>query len=162
MSMIIAPYEAVGPLHFGMSQDEVVASIGSPNRHSKNRTGNPVLWYNGLNVTIENGGLVEVGFGPEEAVAVLGVSPFSDSDALARLCELDGNPQEVLGFIVLQKVGITLTGFHDNNESQKAVTAFSRGRWDALRSKMTPFVVPRGTESRGHVRKPLISKNNTM
>lgn len=139
MTITIEPYQSVGLLRFGMSQGEVIAAIGDPKQLTKNRTGNPVLWYEGLNATIENGSLVEVGFGPEEAVSVLGVRPFSEPGGFTMLCELDGNPQEVLGFIVLENLGITLTGFHDKDDSQKAITVFERGRWDALKPNMKSF-----------------------
>ena len=46
---------------------------------------------------------------------------------------------EYVGFIVFLGLGLTLTGFHDGNDSQRAVTAFARGRWDHLRSKLRPF-----------------------
>lgn len=145
MIVTIEPYEAIGPLRFGMSRDEVVAAIGNPKRVSNNRRGNPVLWYDWLNVIIEPDGLVEVGFGPEAPVSIGGMNPFSDPDTFINLCKLDGSPHEVLGFIVLQRLGITLTGFHDNDESQKSITAFARGRWDVLNSKMEPFPVPIAT-----------------
>lgn len=141
MTIVIEPYEAIGLLHFGMSQDDVVASMGEPQRLTKTRDGNPILWYNDneLNVIIENDGLVEVGFSPEAPVSIRGIHPFTDPDAFTKLCKLDGSPHEMLGFIVLQNLGITMTGFHDNDESQKAVTTFTRGRWDALASQMKPF-----------------------
>lgn len=139
MTVIIEPYLSVGLLHFGMSQSEVIAAVGSPKRIAQNNKGNLVLWYEGLNATIENHGLVEVGFEPEEEVSIFDIRPFSELDGFSRLCELDGDPQEVWGFIVLEKLGITLTGFHDDDEAQRAITAFIRGRWNVLQSKMKPF-----------------------
>ena len=145
MTIIIEPYEAIGPMHFGMSQDEVVAAMGNPQRITESRGGNPILWYNDndINVIMEHGSLVEVGFGPKAPVSICGFHPFADPGAFANLCKLDGKPCEVLGFIVFRNLGITLTGIHDKDESQMALTVFARGRWDVLDSQMKPFASQR-------------------
>jgi hypothetical protein len=72
-------------------------------------------------------------------VTVRGVNVFSGPDAFPKLCRMDGAPQEVVGFIVLLSLGITMTGFHDFDEAQKAVTAFARGRLDFAKPDMKPF-----------------------
>lgn len=141
MTLTIKPYEAIGPLRFGMSQHEVMAAMGRPQRVTKSRSGNPVLWFDEVNAIMEGDHLVEVGLGPQAPVSVCGVHPFTDPDALAKLCKLDGDPREVLGSIVLRSIGITLGGFHDKDESQKGITAFSQGRWDVLDSQMKPFIL---------------------
>lgn len=140
MTLIVEPYEAVGPLRFGMSQDEVVAAMGSPQRITKNRSGNAVLWFGEVNAIMEGDHLAEVGIGPQALVSICGVHPFSDPNALMQLCKLDGDPREVLGSVVLRHIGVTMGGFHDGDDSQKGITVFSRGRWDVLVSQMKPFV----------------------
>ena len=137
--MMIEPYEAIGPLHFGMDQNDVVAAMGEPQRITKSRRRNILLWYGDVNVTMEADKLVEVGFGPAAPVSIHGIHPFTDQGAFDSLCRLDGNPCKVLGFIVFRNLGITLTGFHDKDESQKALTAFARGRWDVLEPQMKPY-----------------------
>lgn len=140
MTLKIVPYEAVGPMRFGMNQDEVMEAMGSPQRVTRNRNGNAVLWFGELNVIMEEDHLAEVGIGPQASVSVCGVHPFTDPYALAQLCRLDGDPREVFGSIVLRRIGLTMGGFHDKDESQKGITVFSRGRWDVLESQMKPFV----------------------
>jgi len=44
-----------------------------------------------------------------------------------------------VGYVVLLQLGLAMTGFHDGDLSQKAVTAFARGSWDTLRPKMKPY-----------------------
>lgn len=147
MTLTVEPYVSVGPMRFGMSQREVVAAMGNPQRITQSRGGNTILWYGEANAILENDRLVEVGFGPRAEVSVCGIQPFVEPDAFAGLCRLDGNPCELLGFIVLWQLGITLTGFHDKDESQKALTAFTRGRWDVVKSQMKPFhIQPAGSE----------------
>jgi hypothetical protein len=122
-----------------MNHDAIVATMGEPQRVTKNHLGNLELWYDHMNVIMEGDRLVEAGFAPDMPVSICGIHPFTDPDAFASLCELDGSPCEVLGFVVFRRLGITLTGFHDKDESQKALTAFTSGRWDVLESQMKPF-----------------------
>lgn len=42
----------------------------------------------------------------------------------------DSDVYEFYGFLVFFGLGMTLTGFHDRLESDKAVTVFRRGNWD--------------------------------
>jgi hypothetical protein len=76
---------------------------------------------------------------PPANVLFQGKSLFQDPSVWRAIIAEDGNAQECLGFIVLPESCLTLTGFHDNNPSQLAVTAFERGRWDAMQGEMTPF-----------------------
>jgi hypothetical protein len=46
-----------------------------------------------------------------------------------------------LGFIVLLNLGITLTGFHDEATDERAVTVFTRDRWDSIKEKLKPFIM---------------------
>lgn len=141
MTLKIEPYVRIGPLQFGMNQADVVASMGEPQRVTKSRGGNPILWYNNneVNVIIEGDRLVEVGFGPNAQVSICGMQPFAEPEAFGKLCRLDGNPYEALGSIVLKSIGISLGGFHDNDESQKGITAFERGRWEVMVSQMKRY-----------------------
>ncbi len=135
----IIPYEAVGQIRFGMSLDEVLEALGKPDITSKNRGGETTLNYRTQLVTIGSAGMAEVGILPQLPVTIHGISIFSDPDAFPKLCQIDGDAKEDLGFIVLLNLGITMTGFHDFDESQKAITAFARGRWDDMRSELRDF-----------------------
>ena len=46
---------------------------------------------------------------------------------------------EVLGFALSLKLGIAISGFHDGNESQKAMHAFRYSDWDLFRNRMHAF-----------------------
>ena len=61
---------------------------------------------------------------------------FEDPDqtVLERLCDEDGKPCQTLGFIVLLNLGITLTGFHDGNEDQKACTVLRKERGESKKT----------------------------
>jgi hypothetical protein len=135
----IIPYETVGQLRFGMTRDEVFAVLGNPKIIDQDRDDEVSLYYGTQRVTIGPAGMAEVGILPQLPVTIHGISVFSDPDAFAKLCQIDENPKENVGFIVLLNLGITMTGFHDFDESQKAITAFARGRWDSSLSRLKDF-----------------------
>lgn len=138
---VIDSYVSAGRFHFGVEPDDLVSVLGKPVRKDKNRLGETIVRYEGFGVTIAARGVVEVYFLPISSVSICGIDVFSDPQAFVKLCKLDGDPREYMGFIVLLNLGITMTGFHDNDESQKAITAFERGRWDHLESKLQRYLI---------------------
>ena len=140
----IISYYGAAPILFGMSEHEVASVAGDPMTRSKNRKSEKNYLYDGwsLRYSVGEERVVEVGFTPRATVSFSNFDIFRTPDAFYRLIEHDGNPVEVLGFIVLLKLGITLTGFHDGDESQKAVTAFARGRWDNFEDRFKPYSAP--------------------
>lgn len=136
--MEIRPYERVGSLHFGMSPSETGEHLGAPQMVTKNRSKETVHRYPTILLTFDGGGLAEVGIPPEGKPTLHSLDPLTRA-GFTRLLAEDGDAQETLGFVVLLNLGITVTGVHDDDASQLAVTAFRRGRWDGLREKMRPL-----------------------
>ncbi|WP_156356292.1 hypothetical protein [Sphingomonas sp. Leaf22] len=136
---VIEPYVSAGSFKFGASYDEVVAALGAPRSTEKNRLSETVVRYDGCGATISSRGVVEAYFLPETDVSLSGVDVFGEAAAFRSLCALDGDPKETLGFIVLLKLGITMTGFHDGDAAQQAITAFEKGRWDQLLGEMQEY-----------------------
>ena len=136
----IVPYECVGPVKFGMTIGEVAAVLGEPEQVSTNclKERDEHRGEMGIRFSAEEGKVVEVGLSRRVEVTLMGIDVFNDPNAFDRLVAVDGKPFESVGFVVLMKLGITLTGLHDQDESQKAVTAFSRGRWDD-EGELRPF-----------------------
>jgi hypothetical protein len=142
----IRSYVGVGPLRFGMSQTEVESISGAPKRVKKGFLGEPTEYRrdSGLIATYDqsSGRLVELGFSKNIAeLSFDGRQVFCElpAEILKYLLGKDGVPYEFVGFLVLLKLGMTLTGFHDNAIEQMAVTVFSRGRWDSQLPKLQPF-----------------------
>lgn len=143
----IASFERVGPIHFGMSPAMVEAQLGPAGRRRKSPfRKNEVTEFrygNSLQIVIADVGVVEVMMFPEIATARYGDCCLLQEPAslvFAHLCKLDGDPQEVVGVIVLLNLGISLAGFqHDDGSGQKSATAFVRGRWDDAIDKLAPF-----------------------
>lgn len=144
-SLVIIPYISVGPIKFGMTADEVVLAIGLPDQVDKNHAGARVDFYGPINVGYANTPLPTVnhiGGGKQATSASIRNVPLFLSppeQVLELLRELDGSPYLYLGFVVFLELGITLTGFHDDDEDQLAFSAFPRGAWDHRIPKMKRF-----------------------
>lgn len=137
----ITPYKSVGPIRFGMSADELVGAVGDPVKFTKNGLGELDYKYSGFRVALssKDNTVVEVGLVPETEVVIDGVKIFSSPDSFTKLVKKDGDPYEYVGFVILLNLGITMTGFHDKDESQKAVGVFAKGRWDGVRLQLKKF-----------------------
>lgn len=138
--IVLTPYEGAGPIVFGMNAEEVVASIGSPKSSIKNRRGETVFRYEERNITLSNEGVVEVELLQESDTYLCDVAVFSDPNALRKLCVLDGAPKECLGAVILMNLGVSVTGLHNQDDSQTSISLFVRGRFDVLRSQMEPYL----------------------
>ena len=42
---------------------------------------------------------------------------------------------EVLGFLVFDRIGVTTTGYHDDDEDDLAITVYPRGAWNKFLKK---------------------------
>jgi hypothetical protein len=130
-----------------MLPSEVARIIGPHDAQTTNYLGELIEYRCGrsLITTYSSAeGLVEVGVDPGVGKAAIdGVSLFvgRPADVLQELAQRDGEPMELAGFVVLLKLGISLSGFQDASSSDLAVTAFVWGRWDSQLPKMKPFTL---------------------
>ncbi|EMI42891.1 hypothetical protein RRSWK_04704 [Rhodopirellula sp. SWK7] len=124
-----------------MTPDETESLLGVPQRKSTNFRKELTYDYEAFNVGFSNSKLVtHVGFVPGASVEYDG-QPLLTAESFRRLVQLDADAKEVLGFVVLLNLGIAFTGFHDNDDSQKAVTAFERGSYEEFSHKMKQFAL---------------------
>lgn len=139
----ITPYRSVGPIRFGMSEEELVGAVGPPESVETNHLGEPDHQYPGFAVrfSVPEDVVAEVGIFPEfsHAVVLRGLDIFGSPTAFDDLVSIDGSAFDCLGFIVMFKLGVALTGFHDNDQSQRALTVFTSGRFDRFRSHCVPY-----------------------
>lgn len=123
----------------GMTEQQVVAELGEPKLRSRNFRKELVYDYEFFNVGFDGANLVNhVGFVPGANV-YYDELPMFEVQTFSKLCKLDGRPKEVVGFIVLLSLGIAFSGFHDGDESQKAVSVFKKGAYEHLKPKMREF-----------------------
>lgn len=137
----LKPYSGIGPLRFGMLEDDVLSLLGMPISRTKNRRNEIEARYSDIFIRFSSDGhdLVEVGFLASSNLIFNNIDIFNEDNSLESLIALDGDVREYLGFIVFFNLGLTLTGFHDEDYFQRAATCFSYGRWDQLKSAMLPF-----------------------
>ena len=139
----VIPYVGTNSVAFGMNPLQVKEILGQSNEKLKNHQGKLVEFWSYMNVCYSERGVVEhIGFGRQMKNIILNdVNLFySDSSAvLKKLLTMDFDPMEYHGFLIFLKLGISLTGFHDDVEDDKAAALFMRGAWDLRKSKMKKF-----------------------
>lgn len=132
----------IHPLLLGMNREQLDRVMCEEPKVSPSRiAGEEVLQFESANarVVMRKGRTVEIAVTPPANVIFKDKPLFQDPSVWRAVVAEDGDAQECLGFIVLQKSGLTLTGFHDNDPAQLAITAFERGRWDAMQGRMKPL-----------------------
>ena len=140
-SFEIVSYVGANPLLFGMTEGQVEAIVGPPKTMRTNSLGEPNASYDSFSIRYskQNRTLVEIGFLKTARVTILGINPFIQKNGFRELLGHDSCPYESYGFIILLDLGITLTGFHDDDPNQLAITAFVRGRWDDSKGEFKKF-----------------------
>lgn len=138
------PYTGAGLLKFGMAPDDAENLVGPPDLANTNHLKQRVEFRSFMNVAYaaEQQTLVHFGFGRQmEGVRYKGIPLFQvePTVALQRLVDEDGHPYVYFGFVVLLNIGMTLTGFHDRDVSQQAITMFPLSAWDSRIPKLKPF-----------------------
>jgi hypothetical protein len=143
MAFDLIPYVGSLPIRFGMTPAEVREALGEPDSVTSNRKGERDERRGETNVRYgsNNQNVVELAFGPHVPVLYKGVSLFEDPRALATLARDDPAPVEVLGFLLFLGLGIALTGVHDRDPNQLAISVFERGRWDHLQARFRPYSI---------------------
>ncbi|HWU52610.1 MAG TPA: hypothetical protein VN153_07310 [Tahibacter sp.] len=128
----VRPYEGVGPLVLGMSPEDVHAVMGTPLR-SAVRGGERIETYRDFTLAYSAANrLIEAVFSSSVDVRFENANLFTTPDALTRLVAADGAPLEGLGSIVFPALGVAVVDFDSDQESDRAVQAFERGRWDSI------------------------------
>ncbi|MCP1571851.1 hypothetical protein [Herbaspirillum rubrisubalbicans] len=135
---IIMSYVGVGPLKFGMTRDEVHQILGAPLSVKKSRFFEESREYwsaKRLQLTFSDtgDGLLEIGLSPNLSnVQLNGLKLFEVPGAYAFkvLHDWDDAPIIIAGATIFLKLGLAAGGFLDDDDSDKSVTVFAKGRWD--------------------------------
>jgi hypothetical protein len=137
----LEPYVGPLPLRFGMTSVEVLEVLGEPIEVFRGPLGNRTESYPDLTLgySAEDELLMDAAFAPMATVQFAGINIFSHSNAIEFLRSYDDSPFEWVGFIIFLKLGIRLSGFHDDDESQKAVGIVKQGYWDEYIEDFIPY-----------------------
>ena len=143
--MNIEPYKSFGPLKFGQSsKDDCVHFLGEPMKISKNRVGIEEFHYDSFIIRFDRltSTVRECTLLPRTTATIGDIDITWDQNFLRQACERDGSPRDSYGFIVLKNLGVAVTGIHDEDESQLAITAFSESDIDEMLARSVPFELP--------------------
>ncbi len=133
MRFDIQPLRGALPILFGMTRKEVHRLVGKPESSQRiYKQLGTVDNYSGFNIAYDNAGLVNhLGFSPSGVELALEGALLWDAknqpDPNPALLVLDPEPIEESGFWYFTKLGVTTTGFHDDDPGQRAVTVKSAG-----------------------------------
>jgi hypothetical protein len=128
---------------FGILKNQCLELLGDPVTCRINREGFEELKYKELIVRFDpkSKGFCECTLLPFTNGDICGIEITWDKDFLAKACSLDGSPLDIYDFIVLRKLGIAVTGIHDGDRGQLAITIFSEGFFDSMLAKGRPFTM---------------------
>lgn len=133
-------------MRFGMRRADVHGLLGKPeaSRPIWDKSGVTDFWSaSRINVGYDNDTLVKhVGFSPGGyELLVRGQRLWSTAeqpDPNPFLLRLDPAPVESLGFLIFVALGVSTSGYHDDDEAQLAVTVSPPGKWDNALKKARP------------------------
>lgn len=130
------------PLLLGMGRAELDKAMGEPSKpDGAGLPGEEAFVYEAsfARVVLREDSAVEVALWPIANATFRGRALFGDAEVWREIVAADGDARLSFGFLVMRNLGLTLTGFHDDDRSQLAVTAFEPGRWDYPDGQMKPF-----------------------
>jgi hypothetical protein len=138
----IHPNQGAGSLSFGDSPANTIRKVGQPRKEGKTPGGRFEQRFDdfALRFTGSPLQLTEMTFWPNADLRWRGRSLFGDPSTFRAVLADDGNPLEDVGFVMAMRLGIAFTGFHDNDQTQLAVTVFAPGTWDHLCLDAQPFI----------------------
>ncbi len=139
----LMPYVGASPIFFGMSIDDVAHVLGKPDRVHTNYLGerDENRGLIGVRYSATDEKVVELGFVPGTKLLFDSSNLFECENLMNILMSHDSHPYELLGFIIFMDLGIAVGGYHDNDDSQKAITVFCKGRWDRYREEFNDFTL---------------------
>jgi hypothetical protein len=137
----LIPYVGPSPILFGMTHSQVAELLGPPantdtredNSVHEHRNGSRVGYSESLRVR-------EVSLWLPNIVLVLGNDLLTTTDFVEFLLKLDPQPRESLGFLIFNKIGVTVTGYAPViEEDTRTVNVFAQGCWDKALEHSEPY-----------------------
>ena len=138
-TLVIEPGVGVRPILFGMTPGDVRNALGmkpewidtTPIGKRKMREDYPEF----IGVDYDNNDQVySVSFSPLGKVELRfgSVNLFDDEagiNPITVFLKADPSPYESYGFIIFDKIGVAVTGYHNDDKSQRAITVYKEGTW---------------------------------
>ncbi len=142
MTIEIQAHARFGQLVFGESNPaDCQAHFGEPLRIEANRGERLEYHYTEFIVRFHEtiGRLEEVTLLPGCQARINGIEVTWDKAFLKAICGKVDQVYDAYGFIVLPALGVAVTGIHDDDPPQLAITLFEKHAWDKLITKAKVF-----------------------
>lgn len=138
----IISYKHISGVEFGSKESDVLKGFGQPLSRSLSSDREKEFNYSDfvLRFDAATEELRECTLLPGCRGTLNGHAFDWSDDVLHWLSGQDRDLVEVFGFVLSLRLGVALSGFHDGDESQKAIHAFREGDWDSFRARMKPYV----------------------
>lgn len=141
MVLYAEPYIGALPVRFGMSPVEVAAVIGPPSAVLPGVFGTTAEARPKLMIGYDraNNCVYEVNCHVGTTLMFQGHDLLAHVDPIAFLRLFDPNPVLFVGVVLFLKLGIQVSGFHDCDESQKAISMFIKNIYADYAEDFAPF-----------------------
>ena len=138
----VQSYESVNGLKFGASVADAERVFGKP-PYRRLRTSDVVeLFYDEMTLSFRGDKMCECTIPNGVELWIDGIKVSWTPEYFVGLIKSEITPLEFGGSVVLLKLGISLYGYEEGAESDRAVTAFRQNVWDPYRDKLKPFKLP--------------------
>lgn len=141
MTLEIRPAIGLGNVRFGMNEADVRRILGPERKRSTHADTTELYFDNYLNLAFRDKVLFQIGATyRSKGIIYKNIDIFSsDPFFVLKTMETDsGGAFEMYGFIVFPELGISLTGFHDDDYEQRAMTVAVLEEWQSIRDKLRP------------------------
>lgn len=140
-TLTYTPYEGAGSIKFGMSREGASEILGPPNSTTTTSMGEVEDDWGliTLRYDVDSETVAEIAFHPNSGIEFEGKQLYNEDELTSFLSSKDDSPYECFGFVVFLEIGIAITGFHDGDVGERAITAFKKGRWDSMRNSFQAF-----------------------
>lgn len=138
MSMILVPYESVGPFAFGATVGSILAlAVEEPRKQMNSKSEQALYFGNSSLVFSLDDKLQEVTLFPESRLRVFGGNIFDQDDLHSYLMLFDHSPLEHVGLVFYPRLGLSIGGTEIGVDL--SVTAVGPTRFNSVLPKFKPF-----------------------
>ena len=137
---LYSPYVSVGTIKFGMTNEEVDKMQGKADSISVDGKGEVEEDRGNISIRYDDEGVAEIAFSSGCFLEYDGCNLNKLDNLVQFLMKRDRKPFECLGFLIFKGLGLAISGYHDGDDEQKAITAFKRGRWDSMTEYFSEYV----------------------
>jgi len=130
------------PLRFGMRPTEVERLLGEPTTVLASHFGDRIEERPHVSVAFskDQGNLDEAVFTSGVKLLFHGRDLFAEPNLIATLRHYDPQPFLFVGFIFFNKLGVRLSGFLPDDDSEKAIAVVPKGHWREYADDFVPFL----------------------